>query len=271
MPKAGPARKGNVKGAKTSRLQRLGGHEHLLGVAGDLHLAPHLGDPPVRTDQEGRAFDAHIFASIHALLDPDAIGRKHRLRLVRGQSNLQLVFRAELVVALLGIGGDAEDRRSGLGEFVAKPVELDRLLRAAGSVVLGVEIERELLALVRGEPVFFAAGPGKGEIRGRVSGFRSLRVGHLILRLVLEPPWAPPRCGTPRRQARSLPRSEGGPRRRNGRRRGAASARTRCATQRFRAAACRNAGRARRAYAGARPWTRASRRSTTSGSKTACV
>ena len=39
-----------------------------------LHLAPDLGDLAVWTDQEGGAFDAHVFAAIELLEHPDAIG-----------------------------------------------------------------------------------------------------------------------------------------------------------------------------------------------------
>src|SRR5262249_43549813 len=50
-----------------SRLEDLG------DVARHLHLVPDAAHHPFPVKQKGATFDAHIFASVHALFDPSAI------------------------------------------------------------------------------------------------------------------------------------------------------------------------------------------------------
>src|SRR5579862_3295442 len=76
------------------------GLHHLVGVAGDFHLVPDVLDLAFLVDEESGALDAHVFAAIHALLDPDAVFLGDLAFLVRGESEGQLVFLLELVVAL---------------------------------------------------------------------------------------------------------------------------------------------------------------------------
>src|SRR5688500_4104801 len=60
--------------AYAGELERLYRLEHLGGVTGHLDLAPRLHDPALLVDEEGRALHAHIFAAVHALLDPGPEG-----------------------------------------------------------------------------------------------------------------------------------------------------------------------------------------------------
>src|SRR5215218_1411744 len=128
-----------------------GGLEHLLGVAGHLHLRPDLRDPPGPVDEDGRALDPHVFAAVHALLGPDAVGLKHVLRLVRGEGEVEPVLGAELVVAPEAVRGDADHLRAGVREGAAERVEVLRLERAAAGVVLRVEIQHDLAPFERRE------------------------------------------------------------------------------------------------------------------------
>ena len=120
-------------------------------MAGNLDLAPDGGDPPIAADQEGRAVDAHVLLAVHALLDPRAIGFDDCPLGVGGEVDAEAVLLAEP-----GVGGDrvlryADDGGVGGGEGILQAGEGDRLGRAAGRVVLRIEIEHDLAPRERGE------------------------------------------------------------------------------------------------------------------------
>src|SRR5262249_17530812 len=58
--------------------------EDLVHMARHLDLAPDVADDAFFVDQEGGALDAHVFAAIHALLHPGAIGLADLALLVGG-------------------------------------------------------------------------------------------------------------------------------------------------------------------------------------------
>src|SRR5271155_1038205 len=67
-------------------------------MAGHFDLVPDLAHHAVLVDQKGGALDPHVFAAIHALLDPHAIGFGHLAVGVGAQDERQLVLFFELVV-----------------------------------------------------------------------------------------------------------------------------------------------------------------------------
>src|SRR5215203_1734132 len=158
-----------------------GGLEHRLGVAGHLHLRPDLRDPPSPVDEDGRALDPHVFAAVHALFGPDAVGLEHVLRLVRGEGEVEPVFGAELVVALEAVRGDADHLRAGVRERAAERVEVLRLERAAAGVVLGIEIQHDLASFESARPTVSPAvaervksGAGSPGWSGMLPSFRRI-------------------------------------------------------------------------------------------------
>src|SRR5687767_12658640 len=73
---------------RSSRLRQLLHFlQNLVDMARHLHLAPDAADHALAVDQEGGALDAHIFAAIHALLDPHAVILRHAARLVRDRKS----------------------------------------------------------------------------------------------------------------------------------------------------------------------------------------
>src|SRR6185369_7576804 len=62
------------KGSSSAPLQRRQRLQHLLVVAVDADLLPHLAHGSRGVDQEGRALDAHGLLAVHVLLAPGAIG-----------------------------------------------------------------------------------------------------------------------------------------------------------------------------------------------------
>jgi len=77
-------------------------------------------------------------------------------------------------VRLQRVARDAVDVGAGLLEFLEGVAEIRSLLRAAGGVVAGVEIQDQLAAALAGESEGAAAGGGKAEVRDRLAyGFQS--------------------------------------------------------------------------------------------------
>jgi hypothetical protein len=77
-------------------------------------------------------------------------------------------------VRLHRVARDAVDVGAGLLEFLEGVAEIRSLLRAAGGVVAGVEVQDQLAAALVGESESGAAGRGKAEILDRLTyGFQS--------------------------------------------------------------------------------------------------
>src|SRR3546814_15037201 len=78
--------------------------QHGFGVTGHLHLAPDSGTPAIAIDQKGRTLDSHVFAAIHALFHPDAVGVDRFSFGIAAQPPLQRVFAGTFLVAYIGRG-----------------------------------------------------------------------------------------------------------------------------------------------------------------------
>src|SRR6185369_40246 len=156
------------KGSSSAPLQRRQRLQHLLVVAVDADLLPHLAHGSRGVDQEGRALDAHGLLAVHVLLAPGAIGFGDLVIGVGEEGEVEGVLVAELAVTRHVVGGDAEDH-GVLGPYLGAAVaEGAGLLGAARGVVLGVEVENDRLAAERGEPELLAVVGLQREIgRGR--------------------------------------------------------------------------------------------------------
>ena len=105
----------------------------------------------VRADDECRAFRAHVFFSIHAFLNPDAVGLDDGAGLVAEKRKGQLMLRYELRVARGRVDAHAINQRS-LGEDGSVVVAHAAGLRgASGCVVFRVEIEDDAFTVKAGE------------------------------------------------------------------------------------------------------------------------
>src|SRR6185369_202782 len=142
-------------------------------MARSLDLVPDVADDALLVDQEGRALDAHVFAPIHALLDPGAIGLGDLAFLVGGEGEGQLVFLLELVMAGHAVAAEADDDGIALAEAGEAVAEAAGLGRAARGIVLGVEIKDDLLAPQLGEGDLAAAVGRQREIGGLVAGLET--------------------------------------------------------------------------------------------------
>ena len=115
-------------------------------MARHLDLAPASGNASCLVDQERRALDAHVLAAVHRLLDPHAVGVSDRLVVVGGETHSEVVLFAELLVAFDAVGRYADHLDAGLAKIGCEPGEILGFHRAAGGVVLGIEIEHDRLA-----------------------------------------------------------------------------------------------------------------------------
>jgi hypothetical protein len=77
-------------------------------------------------------------------------------------------------VRLQGVARDAVDVGAGLLEIAEGVAEVRSLLRAAGCVVAGIEVQDQLAAALGRESEGAAAGSGKAEVLDRLAyGFQS--------------------------------------------------------------------------------------------------
>src|SRR5450759_392711 len=130
----------------TALAERLQRRRHLRRVPFRAHLLEDRPDPSIRADDVGGASDAHILAAIERLLDPESVLLRHLVVEVRQKRERKVVLLPELLVALDRVGGNAEDDGLPALEAREEVAELARLLRAAGGVVLWIEVEDDGLA-----------------------------------------------------------------------------------------------------------------------------
>src|SRR5688572_4985213 len=164
---ASPALLGGGKAGRGSEgFRRL---EDFLGVALDLHRAPFARELAGGVEQERAAVHAHVFLAVHALF------ADHVERLAGGAFGVgkeregEAELGDEIIVAAHAVLGDAQDLDAGFLELGIQVAEVLAFLRAAGSVVLGIEVDNELLALEGGQLHLLVAGGRQGEVRQLVA------------------------------------------------------------------------------------------------------
>lgn len=112
-------------------------------MAGNAHLAPDFSHDALAVDQKGRTVDAHIFPSVKGLFDPGSVSLNDLSSLIRGERHLQPVFGFEFIVFCDAVLRDADNLDSKTAERPRLRSEVERFFRAAGRVVLRVEIENK--------------------------------------------------------------------------------------------------------------------------------
>ena len=134
-----------------------------------LDLRPDPGDPAVRVDQERRPGGAPVRLAVVLLLDPRAVGLGDRVRLVGEERERQVELLAEgaLGAAPCGLMPHTSAPRSWI--VVVAVAELAGLDRAAGRVVLRVEVEDRPAAALVGQAVDGPGLVGQGDLGGDVA------------------------------------------------------------------------------------------------------
>src|SRR6267378_4368635 len=140
--------------------------QQVLNVAFDLHLGIDLRHASGAIDHERGALDSHVLLAVEILLFVHAEHLRHRGVLVREQRKRELVLLPEVLMRLEPVGRDAKDHGMVLLELGVVVAEVAGFLGAAGSLVLGIEVEDHgLLALELPERDGLAGGRRQAEIR----------------------------------------------------------------------------------------------------------
>lgn len=127
--------------------------EDLAGVVLGLDFltAEDALDAVVGVDDEGRTLGAHVLAPVHTLLDPRAEELVELDIGIGDQAEGQGVPRAEALVALGGVTADTDDLIARFAQLGIAVAQTTGLSGAARGIVLGIEVEDDLLAWVLGE------------------------------------------------------------------------------------------------------------------------
>src|SRR5580765_102368 len=138
--------------------------EHLLSVAGNLHAAPFAPYHAIAVEDESAALDATHLLTIHVLHLDDAELIAHLLAFVGEQLERESHLGLEILVRPEAVARDAVHRGSGFYEPGMQVAKLRPLHRAAGRVVLRIEVENHPPGFDRREPEFLSAGGGQRKI-----------------------------------------------------------------------------------------------------------
>ena len=140
-------------------------------VVGDFYFGEDFGDVACGIDEEGGAFDAHVFFAVHGFFCPDVVGEGGGVVGVGEEGEGEVEFGLEFEVGGDGVGGDAEDDGAGFLEVGEGVAEVAGFGGAAWGVVFGVEVEDDFFASEGGEGDFFVVGGVEEEVGGGVGNF----------------------------------------------------------------------------------------------------
>ena len=148
------------------RLFLVEGREHLGGVALRLDLRPGPRDPPVRVDEERPPGGAPVGLAVVLLLDPRPVGLGDLVVDVGEEGERQVELLAERLLLAPRLRADAPDVRAALVDRLVGVAELAGLDRAAGRVVLRVEVEDRPAAALVGQAMDRAGSRLRARPRG---------------------------------------------------------------------------------------------------------
>src|SRR6201996_9842152 len=100
-------------------------------MAVDLDVAPDPDHPAIGPDQNRGPSYPEEGPAIHRFFAPDAISLQHRVLLIRGERNRQLVFVAKGFLGLGRVGGNAEYDRTAIGKILGEAGGVECLTGAA--------------------------------------------------------------------------------------------------------------------------------------------
>src|SRR5439155_15700366 len=110
-----------------------------------LDYRPDLADAPVAPDPKRNPMRPQVLAAHEGFLAPNSVGLNDFSIFIRQERERELELGDKLVMGLHRVGADPNDAHPALlerGEGIAKRA---RLLRAAGSVILWIEVEDDVL------------------------------------------------------------------------------------------------------------------------------
>src|ERR1700693_775537 len=131
----------SIRSPAIACLTAVDGLQDVGGVSAGLDFPPLALDGAVGADQERGPGDTHVGAAPEFLLDPQALRVDEVPVGVADQRNRQPALLDEALVLLRGVRRDPIHSDASVGERRLQPGELLALNRAAGGVVLWIEIE----------------------------------------------------------------------------------------------------------------------------------
>src|SRR5436190_1722749 len=171
VPSTRASRERSAGGSRAGGLGRIERRDHLGGMALRLDLRPGSRDAAVRVDQERRPGDAHVGPAVVLLLDPRAVRLGDRVVRVGEEEERQSELLAEGPLALGALRADPPDVSTALVDGLVGVAELAGLDRAAGGVVLRVEVDDRPTAALIGESVDRAGLVREADLGSEVTRF----------------------------------------------------------------------------------------------------
>src|SRR5258706_10840481 len=165
------SRERSAGGACAGGLGRIERRDHLGRMALRLDLWPRPRDAAVRVDEECRPGDAHVRPAVVLLLDPRAVRLGDRVVRVGEEEERQAELLAKGPLALGALRTDPPDVCAALVDGLIGVAELARLDRAAGGVVLRVEVDDRPATALIGESMDRARFIGEGDLGREVTRF----------------------------------------------------------------------------------------------------
>jgi hypothetical protein len=130
-------------------LQSFYGLQDFLHVTRYFNAAPLADKLAVGANEEGRALDAPDFLAIHVLHLHDAELPAQRLVRVGEELERESHLGLEVLMRLQAVARNADHYRAQFRKLFVQVPELGAFDRAPGSVVLGIEIQNDGVALLR--------------------------------------------------------------------------------------------------------------------------
>jgi hypothetical protein len=168
---AGPRGRANhIRGVRSSQLSK----KH-RGVISRFHLAMDRSDLPFRIDDKRAALGTHILATVHALLNPDAVRFHNGPVFIDQQREGKNVFLDEFRMASGAI--DTHPEYDSLpGKLLPYVPQAARLRGAARRIVLRVEIQNDDLSpkILKRDALAIVRSPDceGAEFRCRIAGLK---------------------------------------------------------------------------------------------------
>ncbi|OLV16801.1 Deoxyribose-phosphate aldolase [Deinococcus marmoris] len=150
---------------------------HRVRVAVHRHGQPAFHQFAVRAYQEGLALDALGDLAVHVLGAVGADAFQVRGVRVAQQRKGQAVLLGKLGMAVGVVRTDAHDGRAQSFERRAV-AEIARLFGAAGGVVLGIDVQHQILARIVVQAVRLAGGVVQGEVGKGLAGLGDAGLGN---------------------------------------------------------------------------------------------
>ncbi len=120
--------------------------DHLCRMALGFDVVDRLANDAGLVDDEGGTEYAHTLLAVLFLLPPDIVGGTDLTVGIRQQRNRETVFIAKRGMAHAVVTADPDDLSVEGGKIIHQVRQLHRLDGTAGGIVLGIEVEHQIVA-----------------------------------------------------------------------------------------------------------------------------